>query len=42
MIEGAAVLLIIIAAFAFGFYTGRDRARDEAAFDKARPDRFND
>jgi hypothetical protein len=31
-----AILLVIIAAFAFGYYTGRDHARDQAAFDNVR------
>lgn len=36
VIDALALLLVIVAAFFFGYYTGRDRARDEAAFDKAK------
>ena len=34
-VDALAFLLVIIAAFAFGYYTGRDHARSKAAFDRA-------
>jgi hypothetical protein len=35
MIDASCLLLLLIAAFAFGYHTGRDKARDQAAFDRA-------
>ena len=35
-IDGLVFFLIVVAAFAFGYHTGYDRARDKAAFDRAR------
>jgi hypothetical protein len=35
-IDALALLLVLIGAFAFGYHTGRDKARDKAEFDRAR------
>jgi hypothetical protein len=35
-IDALVFFLIVVAAFAFGYHTGYDRARDKAAFDRAR------
>lgn len=36
MTLAATLVLLLIAALAFGYHTGRDRARDDAAFRRAR------
>jgi hypothetical protein len=40
LVDALAFLLIVVAAFAFGYHTGRDRERDKAAFDRARESRM--
>jgi hypothetical protein len=34
MIEALAYLLVLVAAFAFGYHTGYGRGRDDSAFGK--------
>lgn len=36
MIEAAAILLVVVAAFAFGYHTGYDKGQDDAAFRQLR------